>query len=179
MVRTRVGYAGGTKADPTYHNLGDHSETVQIDYDPRVISYQDLLEVVWEHYRPLTPSFSTQYATILFTHGAEQRRLALAAVERWQRQSGKTVHLDVRPAGPFHPAEDYHQKYSLKHSGELLAELRRAYPKEQDLVRSTVAARVNGYLAGYGSRSELEAEIDRYGLSASGRQRLMRSVRRR
>ena len=47
MVRTRVGYAGGTKKTPTNHSLGDHSKTIQIDYDPTRISYEELLAVFW------------------------------------------------------------------------------------------------------------------------------------
>ena len=50
-MRTRVGYAGGTTQDPTYHNLGDHSETVQIDYDPAQVSDQELLDRSFTNYR--------------------------------------------------------------------------------------------------------------------------------
>jgi len=54
VIRTRVGYAGGSTNNPTYYNLGDHSETVQIDYDPTRISYEELLEVFWDSHNPTT-----------------------------------------------------------------------------------------------------------------------------
>jgi peptide methionine sulfoxide reductase MsrA len=79
VVRTRVGYAGGTKANPTYYRLGDHSETIQIDYDPAVISYEQLLDLFWSWHRPDRPAHSTQYASRVFYHSETQRALAEAS----------------------------------------------------------------------------------------------------
>ena len=76
MVRTRVGYAGGTKDNPTYHNLGSHSETIQIDYDPVQISYEELLRVFWDSHLPIFPPFSQQYKSAIFYHDENQQRLA-------------------------------------------------------------------------------------------------------
>jgi len=52
VVRTRVGYAGGATENPTYHHLGDHTETIQIEYDPARISYQELLDAFWAGHKP-------------------------------------------------------------------------------------------------------------------------------
>ena len=52
VIRTRVGYAGGTTESPTYHNIGDHTETIQIDYNPAKISYEQLLEIYWDNHNP-------------------------------------------------------------------------------------------------------------------------------
>ena len=79
MIRTRVGYAGGEKANPTYRDLGNHSEAIQIDFDPAVITYEDLLDLFWESHNPTRPSWSPQYASFVFAHDAEQERRAQAS----------------------------------------------------------------------------------------------------
>ena len=104
MVATRVGYAGGTTENPTYHNLGDHTETIQIDYDPTQISYR----------LRGSPTFMDEFAAI--------------------------------------------------------------YPDPADLVNSTAAVRVNGYLGGYGTLADLQAEIDDLGLSPEAREELLEIV---
>ena len=76
MVRTRVGYAGGTTDNPTYYKIGDHSETIQIDYDPSVISYRQLLDVFWNGHNCTLRSPTRQYMSIVFYHNEQQRQLA-------------------------------------------------------------------------------------------------------
>ena len=68
MIRTRVGYAGGTTNNPTYRALGDHAETIQVDYDPTQISYEELLEAFWTSHSPTSRPWSRQYASIIFYH---------------------------------------------------------------------------------------------------------------
>lgn len=72
MIRTRVGYAGGSKENPTYYSLGDHSETIQIDYDPTQISYGQLLEVFWNSHNPTYEPWSRQYMSIIFYHSEDR-----------------------------------------------------------------------------------------------------------
>ena len=81
-MRTRVGYAGGEKKNPTYHSLGDHTETIQIDYDPKQISYAKLLEVFWRSHDPLSRSCSRQHKAAVFYHNEEQKRLATETRDR-------------------------------------------------------------------------------------------------
>ena len=64
-----MGYAGGKKLKPTYRDLGDHTETVQVDYDPGQVSYEDLLRVFWQSHDPTEPIHSRQYASIIFADG--------------------------------------------------------------------------------------------------------------
>lgn len=178
MVRTRVGYAGGSKPDPTYTSLGDHSETVQIEYDPDVISYADLLDVFWEAHSPTSAPWSRQYMSIILYHNDEQRRLAEESKRQREQESGRRLYTEIVPHSRFYLAEDYHQKYYLRRETRLMADLRRRYPDEDDLVRSTAAARLNGYLAGYGSLAQAEAELESLGLSPEGEQRLLEVVSR-
>jgi methionine-S-sulfoxide reductase len=167
-----VGYAGGTKKSPTYHNLGDHTESIEIDFDPSKISYARLLEIFWATHNPCAQAWSRQYMSAIWTFSPEQQRLAVASKEREELKRRKAVQTEIAPAGVFTLAEDYHQKYELKHDAELLSEFQAYYPSEADLVGSTAAARANAIVGGHGS-AELRGEIDRYGLSPSGQKRLL------
>ena len=171
-----MGYSAGTKKNPTYHSLGDHSETVQIDYDPARISYEDLLTVFWQSHAPGAPSPSRQYRPAVFYHNPEQQRLALESKARVAAKIKGEVFTQILPATGFYPAEDYHQKYFLRRESELFRELSAIYPTTAHLIASTAAARVNGYAAGYGTRQGLERELDSLGLSPAGRKRLMALV---
>ena len=117
MVRTRVGYAGGAKANPTYYALGDHAETIQIDYDPTRISYEELLNVFWESHNPTSPSWSRQYMSAIFYHNEEQQRLAQDTKARQEAKLGTKIYTEIVPYTQFYLAEDYHQKYHAKHGG--------------------------------------------------------------
>jgi peptide-methionine (S)-S-oxide reductase len=176
VIRTRVGYAGGKKENPTYHQLGDHTETLEVDYDPARISYEKLLEIFWEEHNPTSSSWSTQYKAAVFYHGDEQKRLALATRDRLAAMLGKTIRTEVIPFSRFYPAEAYHQKYYLRGNKPFLKELQRYHPQDEGLMNSTAAARVNGYLGRNGTADSLKAEIEGYGLSESSRQALLHAA---
>jgi methionine-S-sulfoxide reductase len=172
-----VGYAGGVKENPTYHSLGDHTETLQIDYDPLKISYEKLLELFWEEHDPTSRSWSRQYKAVVFYHDDEQKQLAAASRERLAAKLGKTIHSEVLPYRRFYAAEDYHQKYYLRQHRQILRQFQQYYPQVVDLMNSTAAARVNGYLGGYGTSASLKADIDQLGLSEAARQEPLDLVR--
>jgi len=175
VVRTRVGYAGGSKENPTYTDLGDHSEAIQIDYDPTRISYTELLEIFWQSHDPTSRPYSRQYMSVIFYHSEEQRRLAEESLEREEARRGAPILTEIVPASGFTLAEGYHQKYRLQHNPEFMEEFQAIYP-DGGWVDSTAAARVNGYLAGYGSQSELSAGLDSLGLSAEAGELLLRTA---
>jgi peptide methionine sulfoxide reductase MsrA len=77
VVRTRVGYTGGRSPNPTYSNLGDHTESVQVDFDPGQTSYAELLRVFWATPNSCALSGSRQYMSAIFYHNETQKRLAL------------------------------------------------------------------------------------------------------
>lgn len=172
-MSTRVGYAGGTRVNPAYHSLGDHSETVRIEYDPAQISYGELLDVFWASHNPVYEAPSRQYMSIVLYHDDEQRRLAVEARKREQAETGRKVFTEIVPAGEFYLAEDYHQKFFLRHVPEILKELIDIYPRIDDFVASTAVARINGYVAGYGVQENLKEELDSLGLTPRGRARLV------
>ncbi len=165
MVRTRVGYSGGTKKDPTYHSLGDQTETIQIEYDPKIVSYEKLLEVFWRSHRPTDRAYSRQYMAAVFHHNDNQKMMAEKSLAEVAAKTKSKVHTLIVPATRFYSAEPYHQKYRLRQSRELMAVLKSIYPRDEDLVDSTIAARLNGYLYGYAARADPEAVMADSGLS--------------
>ncbi len=114
------GYTGGRVPDPSYEDVcgGDtgHAEAVQIGFDPAVITYPELLEVFFTLHDPTTldrqgNDIGTQYRSAIFTHSPEQEREARQAIERFGTVWKDPIVTEVLPAGPFYPAESYHQGY--------------------------------------------------------------------
>jgi len=173
IVRTRVGYAGGTTPSPTYHNLGDHTETIQIDYDPTQISYEQLLDIYWYSHNSTVQTSSRQYMPIVFHHNSEQQRLAVETKQREEARLDRTVYTEIIPFSEFHLAEYYHQKYYLQGVPELVKELVAIYPNSGDFIDSTAAARINGYLGGYGTLEALEEQLSSFGLSPAGNEKML------
>jgi peptide-methionine (S)-S-oxide reductase len=167
-----VGYAGGTTKNPTYHDLGDHSESVQIDFDPSSISYGELLDIFWKSHDPTRNSWSRQYRAAIFYHSEEQRILAMTTRDRIASGTKGKVATAVEPYSGFHIAESYHQKHSLRLYPEIMKEFAALYPDTNGLINSTAVTRVNGYLGGYGSCDSLNGEISEFGLSLRGREQL-------
>jgi peptide-methionine (S)-S-oxide reductase len=167
-----VGYAGGEKADPTYHSLGNHTETIRVEYDPDTVSYAELLEIFFAEHDPHAKSWSRQYASLILAADKEQLRQAEAAVDKLARESGKRVSTGVRLLDTFYPAEDYHQKFYLRRYRDIAAELQDIYPDPRDFRRSTAAARINAVLGGYGDVEAVKNMSGELGLSDNARSTL-------
>jgi peptide-methionine (S)-S-oxide reductase len=168
-----VGYAGGVKKNPTYHSLGDHSETVQIEFDPSRLSFKEIMAIFWKSHDPAVRSWSRQYMSAIFFHDEYQKRLAAETMEREASLLKQKIFTEILPFTEFYTAEDYHQKFALQRNPDLMREFRIMYPSFERIVASTAAARVNGYLAGYGTSKDLMTEIDSYGLSSSAEDMLL------
>ncbi len=168
-----MGYSGGTSENPTYYRLGDHSETVQIEYDPERISYRDLLDVFWRSHNPYYPPSGTQYMSAIFYYDDEQKRQAIESRGELEIETGRTIYTKIVPASTFYLAEDYHQKYYLQQHSELAKEFKAIYPDIMDFIKSTAVARVNGYARGFGMQETLQKELDSIGLSPEGIDRVL------
>ena len=125
VVSTTSGYIGGTTKQPTYQEVSSgatgHAEAVQIDYDPKKVSYEKLLEVFWHNVDPTVKDrqfcdIGTQYRTSIFYHDAEQKRLAEASKAALAKSKPFKAEIvtPIVAAGDFWPAEDYHQDYYMK-----------------------------------------------------------------
>jgi peptide-methionine (S)-S-oxide reductase len=126
VVDVEVGYAGGSTTEPTYREVctgrTGHAESVRVVYDPRRVSYEQLLEAFWGMHDPTTPNrqgpdIGSQYRSAIFHHSREQEEAALAsraALERSGAYNGRHIVTEIVPAGRFWRAEDYHQRYFEK-----------------------------------------------------------------
>jgi peptide-methionine (S)-S-oxide reductase len=173
-----VGYTGGTTPDPTYRRVGDHTETVQADFDPLAVRYEELLDLFWRSHDAGRPAWSRQYMSAVFYHDERQKQLAAGALEERSKFSEARLRTVLLPASRFYLAEDYHQKYILQGDPVLNEEFRRMYPEFIDFVNSPAAAKVNGYLYGCGSLEQVRTELSGLGLSAKGGQYLLLRVGR-
>jgi peptide-methionine (S)-S-oxide reductase len=155
VLRTQVGYTGGQHPDPTYHHLGDHTESVQLEYDPQRISYPQLLAIFWNGHNPFKPVWGPQYMSAIFYHDAEQQQLASQSLEQQTHGGLFRMPTQLLSLERFYPAEAYHQKYHLRHHADLLRELAALLPDDDALVQATLAARLNGALGGFGEPAAL------------------------
>lgn len=125
VVSTSVGYMGGEFEDPTYQDVctggTGHAETVEVIYDPTLLSYQDLLNVFWKSHDPTTlnrqgPDIGEQYRSVIFYHNEEQKRLALSSREELEKSDiyKRRIVTQIVPATKFYMAEEYHQQYLEK-----------------------------------------------------------------
>jgi peptide-methionine (S)-S-oxide reductase len=126
VIDTRVGYTGGTVPNPTYeqvcgHATG-HAEAIEITFDPRRISYEQLLAAFWRMHDPTTPNrqgwdFGDQYRSAIFVADEQQRQAALASRDHEQQSLVRPIVTEITDAGPFYAAEDYHQRYFERSGG--------------------------------------------------------------
>lgn len=123
VLSTTSGYIGGTKETATYSQVSagstEHIEAVEVVYDPSKVTYQKLLDYFWRHVDPLTKDAQfcdrgRQYGTAIFTHGEEQKSLAEASKKQTEGLLEGKVYTEIRAAGPFYVAEEYHQDYYVK-----------------------------------------------------------------
>jgi peptide methionine sulfoxide reductase msrA/msrB len=128
VVKTRVGYTGGTTEHPGYRDVcsGEtgHAEAVHVEFDPKVISYEELLGYFWRLHDPTQlnrqgPDTGTQYRSVIFYHTDEQRKIAEASREKFDKSGvfPKKAATRIEPAGAFYDAEEYHQDYFGKNPG--------------------------------------------------------------
>ncbi len=130
VVKTAVGYTGGSTADPSYEQVCSgatgHAEAVEVWFDPAVVSYDQLLRSFWSIHNPTTRDrqgwdFGSQYRSAIFFHDPDQERLAIASRDERQGALRRPIVTEIVPAAPFYDAEDYHQRYYEKHGGAVCA----------------------------------------------------------
>ncbi len=122
------------------------------------------------------PSWSRQYMSAVYFHSEEQKKLALETSNREAAKRKGKIYTEIVPASEFYLAEAYHQKYLLRQRPVLMKEFNAIYPATEDFVNSTAAARINGYLGGYGTFSALKAELNNLGLPPVTSKKLLEIV---
>jgi peptide-methionine (S)-S-oxide reductase len=125
VVLTAVGYAGGTKDNPSYEDVctdeTGHAEVVEVEFDPSQINYNQLLDVFWANHNPTTlnrqgPDFGKQYRSVIFCHSPEQEAAAKSSKDDLEksRRFNRPIVTKIEPAPRFWRAEEYHQRYLEK-----------------------------------------------------------------
>lgn len=126
VIGTRVGYTGGSLSHPTYRQVSGgktgHAEAVEVNYDPQIITYGQLLDIFFKIHNPTTkdrqgPDIGHQYRSAIFYANDMQKDAAVKKVLELNR-SGRfqtPVVTEIVPLKTFYPAEEYHQHYHLKH----------------------------------------------------------------
>ena len=125
VISTSVGFMGGDLKNPSYKDVCTgktrHAEVVHLEYDPKVISYEKLLEIFWNIHDPTTlnrqgPDIGTQYRSAIFFHSQEQEETAKSSKEKLEKnsKSKNKIVTEIAPAKEFYIAEEYHQKYFEK-----------------------------------------------------------------
>lgn len=125
VKKTAVGYTGGSLKNPKYEEVCEgntgHAEAVEIEFDPSLISYEELLKIFWANHNPTTvncqgPDVGEQYRSAIFFHSPEQERAAKESKEELERSKKwrDPIVTQIIPAVPFHLAEDHHQQYLKK-----------------------------------------------------------------
>ena len=130
VYSTAVGYAGGETKNPTYEEVcsgfTNHAEVVLVVFDPKKVSYEELLKVFWESHDPTQGmrqgnDRGTQYRSTIYTYGAEQARLAVQSKKSFQEALAAKgygrITTEIKDAPPFYYAEEYHQQYLAKNPG--------------------------------------------------------------
>ncbi len=128
VTATRVGYTGGHTSNPTYREVcgGDtgHAEAVEVVFDPALVSFEQLLAIFWQSHDPTQlnrqgPDFGSQYRSAIFYLSDQQRQAAEASRDGLERSGRlrRPIVTEITAAGTFWEAEEYHQKYHLKHGG--------------------------------------------------------------
>ena len=129
VVRVESGYAGGRRPSPSYEQVctgtTGHAEVVQITFDPSMITYRDLLSVLFTIHDPTTlnrqgSDVGTQYRSVIFYHSPEQLAEARAMIEELEAENlwDAAIVTELEPAPTFYPAEEYHQDYFRRNPGQ-------------------------------------------------------------
>ncbi len=143
-----MGYCGGTTPAPTYREIGDHAEAVQLHYDPEGVTLEHLLSLFWSGHDPGYGKGS-QYRAALFCNDEAQLAIARQSAAALEQELGAPVVTEILLGTPFHAAEAYHQKWRLRQRRELFEHLQAYYPDEPTLLASTAAAKANAYAGGH------------------------------
>ena len=160
VVRTRVGYAGGTRTDPSYHALGDHTEVFQVDFDPERTSYRTLAGRALDAHNPNRQVRKTQYQNVVFAATAAQREALAAVLEERGLEAG-AIGTRIERLDRFYLAEDYHQKHSLRGTPGIRSVFDELGYDDAELRESSAAAKLNGYAAGHEIGGELGTALER------------------
>ncbi|AJD29535.1 MULTISPECIES: peptide-methionine (S)-S-oxide reductase [Clostridium] len=176
VIKTYVGYTGGSTLFPTYNSIGDHLETVEIYYDSSKIAFEDLLMVFEKNHNYTTRANLLQYNSAILYNNENEKELCLNWKKSREDELTKEVSTKISPIEKFYYAEFYHQKYYVQLEPVIMSNLRSKFSTGNDLISSPLCHKLNAYLAGYRSLENLNKEIKDFNLSKDSENRLLSIV---
>ena len=123
VIDTKVGYTGGNMKKPTYEKVctdeTGHAEAIEVTFDPKIVSYEELLNVFWKIHDPTQinrqgPDIGTQYRSAIFYHDEKQKKSAEKSKKEQQKNFNNKIATEIASVKDFYKAEEYHQKYMEK-----------------------------------------------------------------
>jgi len=168
VVRTRIGYCGGSTPSPTYRAISDYAETTQIEFDPAKTTYEELLREFFDGHNAFGFA-SKQYSSIIFYHSDAQKVAAEAALTACEKEHGRRPSTTIHPAGTFYTGEHYHSKYYLQRFPEMCDALLALEGQPglrlistDALGDSPILTKFNGYVGSNGTRADFEKDLLRF-----------------
>jgi len=153
--------------------MADHTESIQIDYDPSVTSYSELLELFWKSHTTSNPCYSRQYMSAIF-YANDQQKEAIASKQNLEKK--EKCYTEILPLNSWTNAEDYHQKFYLRSKRKIIQLLN--FNTDEELRESHIACRLNGFVDGEGDFQDFEKELKQWNLSEEVKKEIYEQVRK-
>jgi len=167
VIYTEVGYAGGTKKDPTYFSMGDHTEIIKVVFDKNKLTYQDMIELFFQLHDPALKT-KTQYRSVILYKDEVQKKIAETILKKINLEK-KNIRTSIERLEEYYRAENYHQKYYLSLESNLFRAYRAIYNNIDDYIKSTAVSRINGLVKGY-SGNVSDKFLEDLGLKEKGKE---------
>lgn len=159
-MRTRVGYAGGSTPEPTHKQMGDHTETVQVDFNPDIVSYSDILYHFWHNHNPNRKKYrDREYISLVLYHDEQQKKVAWQTKRQLEEVRKEKMQTEISPYKRFTQAIERQQKWHIKRIPQAEEVLKSIYSSEKQFIDSVLVARLNSLAKGYGSIESVHQEI--------------------
>jgi len=181
VLRTRVGYSGGKSSNPSYKVVDLHSEVVEIDYDPDVISYAELIDIFFNAHNETLRPYDQRVKSLIFYRNEVEYEIAKTKIDAIRKNTDKneSVYTELKAFEILYLAEPEHQNRSLKLEPSLYSELKQIFKTEDKILFSILASKLNGYIYGYGTLEEAQTLLESSGLSEASKQRVFDVIKSR
>ncbi len=174
VIRTRVGFAGGTTESPEYRKMGDHTETLQVIFDPKKVSFEEIIRIFWgNHTSTNRVSYKErQYMSLLFYHSEKQKSIIEKVKKELENKRNEQIETEIEPFQGFTRAENRHQKHYLKRFVKASSLLRKQFSSEKEFTDSTLIARLNGFVKEYCTLNDIKEELEKWDIREESRDEL-------
>lgn len=181
VLRTRVGYSGGKSTNPSYKVVDLHTEVVEIDYDPEIISYGELIDIFFSSHNETLRPYDQRVKSLIFYRNDDEYEIAKMKLNtiRSNTPEEESVYTELKAFQVFYLAEPEHQNRSLKLETSLYDELKQIFETEDRVLLSILASKLNGYIYGYGTLEGAEALLTQSGLSEASKARVIDVIQNR